>query len=235
MWSARFHPIQKRKITVLCTFSFPLLEGRPEIKDSEQNDIKHSPYKSALNFIVNANFVQKYLLSLIFYWSHFCLLKQDHTIQNCKLYEQVEIFVSQFYETCSILQREWWKIFHFTDKHGCECFFRPSANSCIVAAEMLVFMSQRSVHVMWNFIASEWRQTHTFRLMFVCKPLLWSGTFPLTLIKYCLSLSLSLSLSLLKTFILHSLLLTVIWQEHTKQKQTLSTKPKFKTLWETKK
>jgi hypothetical protein len=112
-------------------------------------------------------------------------------------------------------------------------FFRPSANSCIVAAEMLVFMSQRSVHVMWNFIASEWRQTHTFYSMFVCKPLLWSGTFPLTLIKYCLSLH--ISLSLLETFILHSLLLTVIWQEHTKQKQALSAKPKFKTLWETKK
>jgi hypothetical protein len=72
-------------------------------------------------------------------------------------------------------------------------FFRPSANSCNVAAEMLVFMSQRSVHVMWNCVASEWRQTHTFCLMFVCKPLLWCGTFPLTLIKYCLYLSLPFS------------------------------------------
>jgi len=116
-------------------------------------------------------------------------------------------------------------------------FFRPTSNSCTVAAEMLEFMSQRSVHVMWNFIASEWRQTHKFRLMFVCKPLLWPGTFPLTLIKYSLSLRLSISLPLplLETFILHSLLVTVIWQEHTKQKQALSTKLKFKTLWETKK
>jgi len=106
--------------------------------------------------------------------------------------------------------------------------FRPSANSCIVAAEMLVFMSQGSVYVMWNFIASESRQTHTSCLMFVCKPLLWSGTFPLTLIKNCLSLSLSHSLSLLETFILSFSLLTVIWQEHAKQKQALSTKPNLK-------
>jgi hypothetical protein len=52
---------REKKITVLCIFSFPFLEGRPEIKDSEQNDIKHSPYKSVLNFIVNANLIKKYL------------------------------------------------------------------------------------------------------------------------------------------------------------------------------
>jgi hypothetical protein len=62
-----FTPYKREKITVLCILNFPFLEGRPEIKDSEQNDIKHSPQKSALNFTVNANFVQKYLLSLIFY------------------------------------------------------------------------------------------------------------------------------------------------------------------------
>jgi len=83
----------------LCIFNFPFLEGRPELKDSEQNDIKHSPYKSALNFIVNANFFQKYLLSLIFYWSHFYVLKQDHTIHNCKPCGHITVLWNLLYTT----------------------------------------------------------------------------------------------------------------------------------------
>ena len=130
-----FTPHKRRKITVLCIFQLSISRRQTRNKRSEQNDInslhaklnpichllallevhhifhvsrlrvKHSPYKSALNVIVNANFVQKYLLSLIFYWSYFYVLKQDHTIQNCKMYEQVEIFIPELYETCFILQR----------------------------------------------------------------------------------------------------------------------------------
>jgi hypothetical protein len=38
------------------------------------------------------------------------------------MYEQVEIFITQLYETCSYYKEDDEKYFIFIDKHGCECF-----------------------------------------------------------------------------------------------------------------